>query len=92
MLQEVARRVDLTTRVMEGSLCASGCIALFMQGRICKASGASIWVFHGARGAFTNIPDPVATDEYLEFLTAAGMAAGVRAFLAAYNASVFPAA
>lgn len=83
VLREIALRMDLTTRVMEGSLCASGCIPLFMQGKVRKASGASIWVFHGARGAFTNIPDPAATDEYLALLTDAGMDAGFLSFLTA---------
>lgn len=85
VLQEVAKRMDLTTRVMDGSLCASGCIPLFMQGKIRKASSASIWVFHGARSAYTNIPDPSATDDYLEVLMAAGMDAGFRAFLEENN-------
>ena len=85
VLQEVRARMQLTTRVTEGSLCASGCIALFMQGETRKASGSSIWVFHGARGAFTNIPDPAATDEYLSILAAAGMTEKFRAMLQAEN-------
>lgn len=83
VLQEVRARMQLTTRVTEGSLCASGCIALFMQGQTRKASGSSIWVFHGARGAFTNIPDPAATDEYLSLLSAGGMTESFRAMLQA---------
>lgn len=73
VLQEVRGRMELTTRVMEGALCASGCIPLFMQGERRKASAASIWVFHGARSAFTNIPDPAATGDYLAMLSASGM-------------------
>ena len=83
VLQEVRSRMQLTTRVTEGSLCASGCIPIFMQGAIRKASGSSIWVFHGARGGFTNLPDPAATDEYLALLSAAGMRQGFRAMLEA---------
>jgi hypothetical protein len=81
LLQEVRGRMELTTRVMEGSICASGCIPVFMQGKKRKASGASVWVFHGARGPLTNIPNPAATKEYLAILTASGMEAGFLAFL-----------
>ena len=68
--------MELITRVMEGSICASGCIPVFMQGKKRKASGASVWVFHGARSALTNIPNPAATKAYLDMLTASGMEAG----------------
>lgn len=85
VLQEVRSRMELTTRVMEGGLCASGCIPLFMQGEKRKASGSSIWVFHGARSAFTNIPDPAATETYLALLSSSGMAPGFRAVLEAEN-------
>lgn len=81
VLKEVRTRADLTTRVTEGSLCASGCIPLFLQGENRKASGSSIWVFHGARGAFSSLPDPSATDDYLDLLSDAGMAAGFRSYL-----------
>ena len=90
VLQEVRSRMQLTTRVTEGSLCASGCIPIFMQGAIRKASGSSIWVFHGARGAFTNLPDPAATDEYLALLSAAGMRQGFRAMLEADHRIYLP--
>ncbi len=81
VLQAVRARSELTTRVMEGSLCASGCIPLFMQGARRKASGASIWVFHGACSAFTNIPDVSSTDAYLDLLSSAGMTPEFRASL-----------
>ena len=85
VLQEVRSRMELTTRVMERALCASGCIPLFMQGEKRKASGASIWVFHGASSAHTNIPDPAATEAYLAALSAAGMDPSFRAVLEAEN-------
>ena len=85
VLTEVRARMELTTRVTEGSLCASGCIPLFLQGEKRKASGASIWVFHGARSAFTNVPDPVATAEYLDLLTARGLDPRFRSYLEADN-------
>lgn len=85
VLGEVSRRMELTTRVTEGSICASGCIPLFMQGQTRKASGASIWVFHGARGAMTSLPDPAATENYLNLLSAAGMKPGFRTMLEQEN-------
>lgn len=85
VLKEVRTRMQLITRVTEGSLCASGCIPVFLQGEKRMASGSSIWVFHGARSAFTNIPDPSATDEYLDLLSAAGMTPAFRAILIEEN-------
>lgn len=85
ILEEVRGRMELTTRVMEGRVCASGCIAVFMQGEKRKASGASMWVFHGASSAFTNIPDPAATEDYLEMLSGAGMESSFRNVLEAEN-------
>lgn len=85
VLKEVRLQMTLTTRVTEGSLCASGCIPIFMQGQIRKASGSSIWVFHGARSALTNIPNPSATDEYLDLLTEAGMTPAFRKILSEDN-------
>jgi hypothetical protein len=85
VLQDVRGRMELTTRVMEGAICASGCIPLFMQGEKRKASGASLWVFHGARSAFTNIPDTAATGDYLAMLSASGMDPAFRAILETDN-------
>jgi len=48
VLQKVSGVANLSTRVMDGKVCASGCIALFMTGKVRKASTASVWVFHGA--------------------------------------------
>jgi hypothetical protein len=56
-----------------------------MQGEKRKASGASLWVFHGARSAFTNIPDTAATGDYLAMLSASGMDPAFRAFLETDN-------
>lgn len=81
VLSAARARMELTTRVTEGSICASGCIPLFMQGEKRKASGASIWVFHGARGAMTSLPDPAATENYLDMLSAAGMRPAFRVML-----------
>jgi hypothetical protein len=81
VLQEVRSRMHLTTRVMEGAICASGCIPVYMQGETRKASGASVWVFHGARTAQTNVPSKLATIDYLDMLSTAGLDSGFRAEL-----------
>ena len=73
VLREVSKRTEFTTRVMGGGICASGCIAVFMQGNKRKASGASVWVFHGACSLFSNIPDPQATEDYLRMLAESGV-------------------
>ena len=81
VLQKVRGRMQLTTRVMEGAICASGCIPVFMQGETRKASGASVWVFHGARTAQTNVPSRLATVNYLDLLSSSGLDPGFRAEL-----------
>jgi hypothetical protein len=73
VLKKAAMSMELTTRVMEGATCASGCIVLFMQAPDRRASGASAWVFHGACSAHTNVPSLSATSEYLDQLTDAGV-------------------
>lgn len=81
VLQQVRSRMELTTRVMEGAICASGCIPVFMQGERRKASSASVWVFHGARTEATNVPSRRATNDYLDMLTSSGLSPGFRAEL-----------
>lgn len=81
VLQHVRSRMELTTRVMEGAICASGCIPVFMQGETRKASSASVWVFHGARTEGTNVPSRRATSDYLDMLSASGLTPGFRAEL-----------
>lgn len=73
ILKAVREIAKLNTRVMGGRLCASGCVPIFMQGTIRKASGASVWMFHGAHGANTNVPSPDVTKEFLDLLTNAGV-------------------
>jgi ATP-dependent protease ClpP protease subunit len=73
VLRKVKARTEFTTRVLGGGKCASGCIALFMQGSKRKASGASVWVFHGACSQNSNVPSPDATQAYLEILRRSGV-------------------
>lgn len=72
VLKTVRERMEFTTRVSGGRVCASGCIALFMQGNKRKASNASAWVFHGACSAGSNLPSLDATNEYLGLLEDGG--------------------
>ena len=44
-----------------------------MQGTIRKASGASVWMFHRAHGANSNVPSLDATKEFLDLLTNVGV-------------------
>lgn len=72
VLRAARESAELTTRVMGGAICGSGCIAVFMQGEKRKASGASVWVFHGACPASSNIPSLSATNDYLDLLRESG--------------------
>ena len=72
-LKSLGKDVELTTRVMGGATCGSGCIAVFMQGQKRKASGASVWVFHGACSAGSNVPSLSATQSYLDLLEESGV-------------------
>jgi hypothetical protein len=73
VLREVRKRAVLVTRVMGAQVCASGCVAVFMQGARRKASGASVWVFHGACSAGSNIPSKPDTEEFLSLLETSGV-------------------
>jgi hypothetical protein len=73
VLQKVQTVAALSTRVMDGKVCASGCVALFMTGKERKASTASVWVFHGACSMNTNVPSMAATSRYLDLLTNLGV-------------------
>jgi hypothetical protein len=73
VLQKVSGVAALSSRVMDGKICASGCIALFITGKARKASTASMWVFHGACGRHTNVPSLTATSRYLNLLESLGV-------------------
>lgn len=73
VLQKVRGVATLSTRVMDGKVCASGCVALFMMGSTRKASSASMWVFHGACSGNTNVPSIAATSRYLSLLESLGV-------------------
>lgn len=65
-------RVDSLVR--HGALCASACIAVFVQGEDRAAGGASAWLFHGAcRDPASNVPSLALTERYLAILREAGV-------------------
>ena len=66
-------RVD--TLVRHGAMCASACVAIFVQGEDRAAGGASVWPFHGAcRDIGSNVPSMALTGRYLDILRKAGVA------------------
>jgi hypothetical protein len=65
-----ARRVD--TLVRHGAMCASACVALFMQGERRTAGGSSVWLFHGVCFAHTNVPSISLTHRFIDILREAG--------------------
>lgn len=70
-LREFRKQNNLITSVQHGSMCASSCVPLFVQGDKRYATSTSAFMFHGvAFYVVTNIPDPEASqimiDSYLE--------------------------
>jgi hypothetical protein len=71
----IRARARVDTLVRHGALCASACVALFVQGEDRAAGGASVWLFHGAcREPGGNLPSIGLTDRYLDILRQAGVA------------------
>lgn len=66
ILAEIRERMTLVTLVAEHDLCASMCIALFVQGETRYASPASAWMFHGASAYPGSPPSLGMTMRYFE--------------------------
>lgn len=81
-LAEVKPVVVLETRVRQGERCLSACVLVFAQGHERVAGGASIWMFHGACGPYTNVPSEAPTARYRGLLAAAGVDAAFLCTLA----------
>lgn len=64
-------RID--TLVRHGAMCASACVAIFVQGEERSAGGASVWLFHGACYRHSNVPSLGMTDRYIDILRQAGV-------------------
>lgn len=75
MLQD--KRQDgtvLDTSVENGTVCASMCVPLFMQGRKRYGGEGSLFMFHGAtQPSFSNIPHPLVTEDVIQTMIRAGM-------------------
>jgi hypothetical protein len=73
-LAAIRAEARIDTLVRHGALCASACIAVFVQGEDRAAGGASAWLFHGAcRDPASNVPSLALTERYLAILRAAGV-------------------
>lgn len=65
---------DLRSSVMNGEICASMCVFIYVQGTKRYAGEVASFMFHGAtQFATTNIPDPWKTREQLHTFTKAGV-------------------
>lgn len=73
ILSEMREHVALSTVVEQGEVCASMCIAIYIQGDIRYASPASAWMFHGASRAMSNIPSLSVTTDYFDLFRARGI-------------------
>ncbi len=70
----IRKDATVDTLVRHGALCASACVALFVQGADRAAGGASVWLFHGAcHEADDTVPSLALTQRYLDILRAAGV-------------------
>lgn len=56
VLTEIRKHAALSTVVGEGGVCASMCVAIYIQGETRYASPASSWMFHGACRRMSNVP------------------------------------
>lgn len=64
----------LDTAVENGSVCASMCVPLFLQGRKRYGGEGSLFMFHGAtRPSFSNIPHPLVTEDVIQTMLRAGI-------------------
>lgn len=69
-----SNNINITTRVDQGSMCASSCVPLFVQGKKRLAGNASSFMFHGvALYAVTNIPEEEDTKIMIDAYLKAGI-------------------
>jgi hypothetical protein len=73
VLHEMKKSASLTTLVRAGHVCASGCVPVFMQGKVRRASAATAWMFHGGCPDYSNVPSVQATSAYLKLMQDAGL-------------------
>jgi hypothetical protein len=71
----IRKTAQVDTLVRHGALCASACVAIFVQGEDRAAGGASVWLFHGAcADPAGNVPSIALTQRFLGILREAGVA------------------
>lgn len=73
ILSEVRRKISLVTVVAERDLCASMCIAIFIQGDWRYASPASSWMFHGASTVKGGMPNLALTKQHFDLFRSRGI-------------------
>jgi hypothetical protein len=73
IIAEIRGSAQVDTLVRNGSLCASACVAVYMQGEERIAGGASVWLFHGACYGQSNVPSISLTKRFLDILAEAGV-------------------
>lgn len=73
VIADIRREARIDTLVRHGAMCASACVAIFVQGEDRAAGGASVWIFHGACQNHSNVPSLGLTDRYLDILREAGV-------------------
>ncbi len=70
----IRETASINTLVRHDAICASACVAIFVQGRERYAGGSSTWLFHGAYHERSNVPSLALTDRYLDILREASVA------------------
>ncbi len=80
-IRTIREQARVDTLVRHGAMCASACIAIFVQGEARTAGGASVWLFHGACRAQTNVPALDLTSEFLDLLRDAGVSESFLCYL-----------
>jgi hypothetical protein len=75
VIATIRETATVDTLVRHDAMCASACIAIFVQGTKRLAGGSSTWLFHGACRERSNVPDLAQTDRYLDILREADVAA-----------------
>lgn len=66
VLAEIREHLALSTIVEQTDVCASMCVAVYIQGERRYASPASAWMFHGACRAMSNVPSLALTMKYFD--------------------------
>lgn len=73
ILSEIRQQVILVTLVAERDLCASMCVAVFIQGDRRYASPASAWMFHGASRTKGGAPNRKLTNQHFDLFRNRGI-------------------